>query len=512
MPSVLFRKIKSKIKPVWKTAFFSAVIFGFAAHLYKMTNWLPNWDSIVYREDPQHMEPLGRWLLFLASGISSDYELPWLNGLLAVFYISAAAVFICETLGVESRMSALLIGAVTVTFPAVTSTLAYCYVADAYALSFLLACAAVYLLVCRKGLCEAAAAVVLTAVSTGIYQAYITVAIALLTASLIIESVFSGESAAHSVKRALKYAVCGIAAFALYYAVNAAVISLSGIGASDYQGISDTLSFGKISFFPALGSAFYSFYKFFISFPNGFNLYSAVNILCFAVIAVGWGCAIIKNVRGALLPLIAFYIISVPVGCSALYLANTGLDYHTLMKMSYFTVYIYLIMLCERLAFKNGLLNAVKSWTVLLLGAAVVFGNILTANIAYHKLVLSYERSYGILIRISDRIEELDAAGTAEKILVVGALKNSEDYSVNLPPEITGATDGLILRRDDETVGQSVLTSALRDYCGIDLDFLSGSEAKELKSSESVRNMPCWPADGSVSLTDDTVIVKLSEN
>ena len=89
-----------------------------------MTNWLPNWDSIVYREDAQHMEPLGRWLLFLASGISSDYELPWLNGLLAVFYISAAAVFICETLGVKSRMSALLIGAVTVTFPAVTSTLA----------------------------------------------------------------------------------------------------------------------------------------------------------------------------------------------------------------------------------------------------------------------------------------------------------------------------------------------------------------------------------------------------
>lgn len=512
MPSVLFRKIKLKIKPVWKTAFLSAVIFGFAAHLYRMTNWLPNWDSLVYREDAQHMEPLGRWLLFLASGISSDYELPWLNGLLAVFYISAAAVFICETLGVESRMSALLIGAVTVTFPAVTSTFAYCYVADAYALSFLLACAAVYLLVCRKGLCEAAAAVVLTAVSTGIYQAYITVAIALLTASLIIESVFSGESAAHSVKRALKYAICGIAAFALYYAVNAAVISLSGIGASDYQGISDTLSFGKISFFPALGSAFYSFYKFFITFPNGFNLYSAVNILCFAVIAVGWGCAIIKNVRGASLPLIVFYIMSVPAGCSVLYFANAGLDYHTLMKMSYFTVYIYLIILCERLVFKNGLLNAVKSWTVLFLGAAVVFGNILTANIVYHKLVLSYERSYGILIRISDRIEKLDASGAAEKILVVGALKNSEDYSVNLPPEITGVTDGVILRRDDETVGQSVLTSALRDYCGIDLDFLSGSSARELKNSDAVRNMPCWPADGSVSLIDDAVVVKLSEN
>lgn len=510
MPSKFFLKIKSKITSIQKTAFLSSFIFGIAAHLYKMTNWLPNWDSLVFRKDPQHMEPLGRWFLSFASKISSDYELPWINGLLAIIYISLAAAVICETLKVKSRVCALLIGAVTVTFPTVISTFMYCYVADAYALSFLLACTAAYLLTSQKKPC-AVVAVFLLALAMGIYQAYVTVTIALLTASLIIGLTFNGEDAACSLKRALKYTVCGIAAIALYYGIQLAVTSFFNISASDYQGVSDTFSFKKISFFPALGSCFYSFYKFFISFKNGFNLYSAVNILYFAAIGTGWLYAILKNVRKASLIVVFFCIISIPVGCSALYFANSSLDYHTLMKMSYFTAYIYLIILYEKLSFKNDTLSIATKWVVLLLCAAVVFGNTLTANTAYHKLGISYEKSYGILIKISDRIEKLENFNSAKKILTVGALRNSESYSVDFPPEITGTTDGLILRRDDETVNQSVLASALKDYCDIDLDFISGKAAQELKSSETVKNMPCWPAEGAVASYGNTVIVKLSE-
>ena len=110
------------------------------------------------------------------------------------------------------------------------------------------------------------------------------------------------------------------------------------------------------------------------------------------------------------------------------------------------------------------------------------------------------KKSYGILMRISDRIESLDGYEKAKNILVVGWLENSESYSVNFPPEIVGTTDGLIIRHDDEVVGQSVLTSALNDYSNISLDFLSGDTAKELKNTERVKSMPCFPADGSVDM------------
>lgn len=76
MPVDVYNRIKSKILPTYKFVFCFSVIFGFIAHFYRMTNWLPNWDSLAFRNDPQHMESLGRWFFPYTSGISSSYELP----------------------------------------------------------------------------------------------------------------------------------------------------------------------------------------------------------------------------------------------------------------------------------------------------------------------------------------------------------------------------------------------------------------------------------------------------
>ena len=94
---------------------------------------------------------------------------------------------------------------------------------------------------------------------------------------------------------------------------------------------------------------------------------------------------------------------------------------------------------------------------------------------------------------------------------MICSLDDSESYSVNFPPDITGTTDGLIIRHDDETVGQSVVASALCDYCDMSLEFVHGDEADALKGTETVINMPCWPSDGSVAALGDTVILKLGE-
>ena len=510
MPSVIFNTLKSKLTPTRKTAFFAAFLFGIAAHFYRMTNWLPNWDSLVFRDDPQHMEALGRWFLPVASKLSTDFELPWLNGLLTLVFVSAAAVIVCEIFDVKSRLSAALIGAVIVTFPTVTSTFTYCYVSDAYAMSFLLTCVAVYLLT-RKGKLAAIPAVLLLVLSVGIYQAYITTAVALITCTLVIGLVTGTDSAAASLRKAAKYLLCGVIACACYYAVQTAVMTLGNIEALDYQEFAQTLSFEEISIVPALEASLYSFYKFFIDFSTGFNLYSTVNIAVSVSLAVGYVWAAVKKVRGAAIPLLVLYILIIPFGCSALYFINSNLDFHTLMKMGFVVAYLYLILLYEKVDLGSVKSETVKAWIVTVLCGVITFSGICTANVAYHKLQMSYEKSYGILMRISDRIESLENIDKIKRILVVGQLENSEAYSVTFPPEITGTTDGLIIRHDDETVKQSVLTSALNDYTNLTLDFLAGDEARALKSTDTVKNMPCFPAAGSVACIDDIVVVKLSE-
>ena len=127
-------------KPLeWKVCFFSALLVGLIAHFYKITNWLPNWDSLVFRYDPQNMIGLGRWFLPVVCSFSSFYDLPFLNGLIAIVFHALSAVCICRIFNVQKKITAALIGALIVSFPTVTSIMMYNYVADGYAIAFLLA-------------------------------------------------------------------------------------------------------------------------------------------------------------------------------------------------------------------------------------------------------------------------------------------------------------------------------------------------------------------------------------
>ena len=123
---------------------------------------------------------------------------------------------------------------------------------------------------------------------------------------------------------------------------------------------------------------------------------------------------------------------------------------------------------------------------------------------------MAYEKSFGVLVRIADRIEQTPGAADCEEILVLGALDNSKDYSVNLPPDITGITDGYIIRADDETVGQSVLCSTLNDYCETGYSFVSGEKKQKMTEKEEVRSMAQWPEKGCVAVVDDILVIKLS--
>ena len=113
------------------------------------------------------------------------------------------------------------------------------------------------------------------------------------------------------------------------------------------------------------------------------------------------------------------------------------------------------------------------------------------------------------MIRIADRIEQTPGSEDCDKILVIGALDNSEAYSVNLTPDITGITDGYIIRADDETVGQSVLASSLNDYCGKNYTFVSGEEKKKLTQREDIKSMGKWPSGDCVAIVDDIIVIRL---
>lgn len=511
MPEKVLKKLNAYILPAWKACFWTGLITGILAHLYKITNWLPNWDSLVFRYDAQNMISLGRWFLPVVSAFSSFYDLPFLNGIITIIFHAFGAVCICRILHVQKKITAGLIGAVIVSFPTVTSVMMYNYVADAYSIAFFLSTLAALYMTKEKP--KIILPVILITLAVGIYQAYITVTIMLVLIKLIDEIIYYKASFQNVLKKSVYMLLTGILGVALYGILLKALLSVFSAELMDYQGISETATLGGIDLARSLYVIKETFMKCFFDLSEGINVYFILNVFVFVFTIAHYVKYIIKNnLYKKPVNILFVLILSVMLiaGAGALAFVNADVDYHNLMLMGYAVFYLFFMVLYERGTEKNEIHASIKCWTLLITALMLIFNQIVIANVSYHKAQIAYEKSYGVLVRIADRIEKIKVNEASEKLLVLGALRNSEDYSVNLPPDITGITDGYILRRDDETVGQSVLSSALNDYCDMNFKFISGEEKKKLAETETVKSMGVWPAEDSVKIVDDIVVIKLS--
>ncbi len=503
LPEKTFEKLKNLNKQS-VICFVSALIVGFLSHMYKISNWLPNWDSIVFRYDAQNMTGLGRWFLSVVSSMTSFYDLPFLNGVIAILLYAFGAVCIIKMFDVKSNITAAIVGATIISFPAVTSTLMYNYVADAYGVAFLLSCLAAYFLTKEKTR-YIIIAIIFIALSSGIYQAYITVTIMLVLCYLISRAVFEKENTKSLIKKSLKYIFAGAMGEILYYGILLAILKISGTELLDYQGAS-SFSLADMNIRASVYLSLYEFFEYFFDFSKGISIFSLLNIVIVSFTGILYVYSMIKNKVYAKMPLLLVLFLALPFGASVLLFINSDVIYHNLMKMGYAVFYIFFILLYEKIEIKR---EDIKRWVILIISVILILNQVVIANVSYHKAQMAYEKSYGTLIRIADRAEKAEDGEKCEKLLVIGALENSKNYFSNLPPEITGITDGYILRADDESVGQSVLCSALNDYCGKNYKFLSGEEKQELLKKEEIKNMGVWPSNDSVKKVDGILIIKL---
>ncbi len=511
MPEKALKKINSYVLPQWKTCFFAGIIIGLIAHLYKITSWLPNWDSLVFRYDSQNMLGLGRWFLPVVCSFSSFYDLPFLNGIIAILFHALSAVVICKILNVQKKITAILIGGIIVSFPTVTSVMMYNYVADGYSIAFFLSTLAALLLTKEKP--RYVLASLLIALSAGIYQAYITVTIMLVLLKLIDNIIYDKTEFVQILKKGAFMMLSGIAGMAVYAVILKLLLSFFSVEMLDYQGLSSSVSLLNLDLWSSLYVVKETFMDCFFDISEGINVYVVLNLIVAAVTLAHYLRYILRNeIYKKPINILSLVVLSVLLvfGAGALAFLNPGIDYHNLMLMGYSVFYLFFIILYERGNDNSKIFLSIKSWVVLLITLLIIGNQVVIANISYHKAQIAYEKSYGVLIRIADRIEQTPNAENCEKILVLGSLENSDNYSVNLTPDVTGITDGYIIRADDETVGQSVLASALADYCEKNYTFIQGEEKKTLAQKEEVKAMGVWPSQDSVSVLDDTVIIKLS--
>lgn len=511
-PEEVLTDLRRRIPRQWMICFVSAMVFGLTAHIFKLTNFIPNWDSLLNLYTDQNKTELGRCFLMEACSLSSYYDLPWINGLLSLVYIAASAVCVVYLFRVKSTIPLVLIGGLMATFPTVTSTFAYMYTADGYFLALLCACIAVILVSeNRKYILPAG---LLIAFAMGIYQAYVTFAMVLMLLILMDRLVFSKISQKEFWKLLVRFLSSGIVGAVVYWVCLKLITVCSGVELSQYQSIEGAFSLERINPIRSVWQIVRHFVLFFFDFSQGVNLYLILNAALFLLI--GWLCVSlirrqqIARERWRLLLLLCC-MAAVPFASFGLYLISADMSYHNVMTMSLCLIYIFPLICYDRMPRERTKSSTAQQWTIFVLTALTIYNFTLIANISYQKLHMAYERSYGVAVRMADRIEQLPEAKDCTKIAAFGCLPGAEAFSSNLPPDMTGVTDSWILRKQDTSMAENVTQAMLRDYCGISYEDTTQEEKLCLAGTEAYQQMPCWPEPGSIAAIDDVLVVKYSD-
>ncbi len=507
-------------KKEYAVPFLSAVIVGLLTHMFLFTNKLPNADAMTSFYFDQNMVTSGRWFLTVVCGISSYYDLNWIIGILSVLYLAIAAVFISEFFEVKTLSTRGCIGALLVTFPALTATFAYLYTADGYMLAFLLAVLAAYFT--RKYKWGFIGGAVCLACSIGSYQAYLAVTVLLCLFSLM-NMCLANQTFKEIWSKAWRYLVMGIGGGVLYYVALKVCLSVQGKELDTYQGINEM---GKISL-QTLPEMIFDAYFDFAAFAlkgnifinNGFSLVCVV-LLTVVVCATALFCYLKSKAfkRWYQTLLLLVFTAMIPLGTNIIFFMSSDVNFHLLMRMQWVLLPIYAVVLSEAWPIKkdeNELMGNSKkkiSFSLIIACIGVIasaglsYQFALMDNIAYFNMNERYEKTYAYCLRLVDRMEQTEGYVQGMPVAMIGVVDESKypmtDITGDVTSRISGSTGDILIYKGEQ------YAAFMKHYMNVTINPVVGDQIIEIYNSPEYREMDSFPAENSMKVVDGVLYIK----
>ena len=506
-------KLITKLKEEqYRVPFTAAFVIGLITHLFMLVNKFPNVDSMTNFYFDQNMVTSGRWFLTFACGISSYYDLNFVNGLLAIIFISICAVYVTRFFDVKRKASLILIPAIMATFPAVAATMSYMYTVDGYMLGLLMAILAAY--TARKHKFGFIAGAVLLAFSMGTYQAYVSVTILLCIFDIML-SIIEEKEIYDIWNKGFKYFIMGIAGGALYYGILKICLLVQHKELDTYQGLNEMGKIGILDIPKRIGHIYYDFFAFLfrgrIFVTNLFTMIIMCVILSSAIVAgvvLFFKTNAFKKWYNWLIMLVCIGII--PFGTNIMLLMSSKVEYHLLMRMQWELFIVLCVVIAERtiaiFETSKEKLAFPKIASVVLI-AVLCYNFLLMDNIAYFNLQQQYEKTYAYCVRLLDRIEQTDGYYQGIPVCLVGVISEDSYPTTNLTYEITdkirGTSGDFLLYRGEQ------YREFMKNYLGATLNILEGEYVEDMYYSEEYATMTSFPDKGSIKIVNGVMFVKL---
>ena len=506
-------------KEEWKLAFFSSLFCYGIAHGYRFMHCLFSGDALVdvWQNDVAWEISLGRCFMPIWMFLRGTILTPWLFFSISVIMITLTVFFLADFFEIKSRSAIFLTAAVLSSNLVLTSLNAgFLPWADIYLIVVFLNVISAWLLWKKESIFSFLAGILLFTLGLGTYQAYVTVAAAMVMLKFLLE-LSLGTKCKKVLYRLLRTGIGILISGVVYYISWKTLQKVFGIWTTDgYNGLADLWNYQNVSFIRLLGKTYYNFFDFFWN-PNVFIglhyqgkslgilwvwLIRGVNI----VLLMGLiGYLFYSNrktktgIAERILQIGDFLLL--PLGINAICILSKGME-HILMVYSFLIPYVFAIKLAFDPLVPERKKQIVRIFAVLSLGT-LCWINAVYSNQIYIRKELQEKASLSLLTRIVHDIEGMDGyePGVTQVALSGSFINSPEIQEPSVFDELT--TYG---------VGDTPLF-----YYGTEEPFLryymhSGILITTVDPfSDAVKEMPCYPKKGSITYIDDVLVVKIAD-
>lgn len=507
LPEQVFSIWKQKITKSDCYSFFTVVIVGLLTHMRVFVSDIPNHDGMSSIYFDQNMITSGRWFLRVACGISSDYTLPWLIGVLCVLYLGLTAVLLQRFFRVKHTFTAMLLGAVLVTYPTLASNFAYIFTADGYMMALLLAVFAVFLVERSKlGFLWGAVAL---GFSMGIYQAYISFTM-ILAVFAVCRGWFFGSAFKEKLQITWRYIAMGGLGAALYYVMLQILLLVQKTELSGYQGIGEGNS-------NSLLQTLVLIYKDFVVHTLRGNIMMQEGVHAFAIIILVAVAALVLLValyRAGSLKSIWTYlaagvaVVVLPVCFNAILLISPDVIYHALMRYQWVLIPMFALVILDRhLEVGNpARMQAVISWAGIGLAAVIAFRYTTICNIGYFNLEKKFEKTYSYCLRLLEQMEETPGYYHGMPVAMIGVVGDHYLPSTDLT---VGVTDSLIGVNGDYLFYTAENYKAfIAYYFGVNIETVPLEDMVDIIQTPEYKELSVFPKENSMKVVDGILYIR----
>lgn len=499
---------------------------GYIIYSPMTSNYITNPDGIciglVYKPESEGAE-MGRMGISRIDALFGKVVSPNLMLITSLVIMGLTIYFLAEIFHIESFWERACLGILMLVMPTISSTFSYYYCMVSYVLAYFFAVYACYITIKNQKTWGLIIGGALIAVQLMLYQAYLSVAIAIVLLYLLY-LLFAEVELKKILGGALKFALMGIMGVGIYLVLLKAMkVPLTSSRGFDKMGQIDADNILNL-----VGQSYRACFDYF--WGNKLLNNGWMHRDLFHFILVGWFIGtlvfvwfkkrmyqqVVKTVLGGILILllpIALEIMVVMAPEVDTY-GTTGILLVPAMGLVYMTVIFFRRFLVELFSCGNSKCNKVVQYGCLIVIIPVIWNLALFTAAFENVMWLNYQGTYLLCTKISDRIDEY-AYGQEEnvKIAIVGnpELGNYPCTYEELRSIVKGtlATKGLIWQGG--WLSNVCYRAVFRNYYNIDYQIPTIEEYETIVASDEYELMGLFPSRDSVAYIGDVIVIKLSE-